>query len=176
MATNTVDSGQRVLLLCKKSGTEHEKPVGNICERRDEKGYTSKDNTVKKTPKGKTLVTASNQDKMMELMLASMSSFTEKLTAMEERISGLTNKSQEAGETSTTRKSRSREKLKQRDNSEETQGLAFSTLHTIVQLDEGISYSHVFPDTKALVHMVRITWTPRELHSSVIFACTVINT
>ena len=50
MASNVTEPGQKVLLSCKKCGTEHEKPTGNKCERlkldkleRDEKREVSKD-------------------------------------------------------------------------------------------------------------------------------------
>ena len=82
------------MLACKKCGTEHEKPTGNKCERfkmeKEEKKDNTKEQSVKKTPKSKPSTSGSSQDKMMELMLASMSSVTEKLAAMEERITGLT--------------------------------------------------------------------------------------
>ena len=132
MASTDTEPGQKVLLSCKKCGTEHEKPTGNKCERlkldkleRDEKRDVSKDASAKKTPKGKSVANTSNQDKMMEIMLASMSTFTEKLTAMEERITGLT-KVKEDGESS-VRKSRSREK-KKRESIDESQQPTFTYL------------------------------------------------
>ena len=151
MASTVTETGQKVLLSCKKCGTEHEKPTGNKCERLkldksecDEKWDVSKDASAKKTPKGKSVAYTSNQDKMMEIMLASMSTFTKKLTAMEERITGLTN-GKEEGESS-ARKSRSREK-KKRKSIDESQEPTFMSPHPVLQSDEGVSYSCVFSDT-----------------------------
>ena len=151
MASQATEGGQKALFSCKKCGTDHEKPIGNKCERLkldkmecEEKRDLSKEGSVKKTYKGKTTVSTTNQDKMMEAMLASMTSFTEKLSAMEERISSLT-KVRDSGETS-VRKSHSREK-KWRESADESQEPTFVTPHPVVQSDEGISYSRVFPDT-----------------------------
>ena len=151
MASNATEGGQKALLSCKKCGTDHEKPIGNKCEKlkldkleRDKKRDLSKETIGKKTPKSKSTVNLASQDKMMEAMLASMSSFTEKLTAMEERISGLT-KVQEVDET-TVRKSRSREK-KKRESTEESHEPKFATPHPVLQPEEGVSYSRVFSDT-----------------------------
>ena len=151
MTSNATDGGQKALLSCKKCGTDHEKPIGNKCEKlkldkleRDEKRDLSKEAIGKKMPKSKSTVNLASQDKMMEAMLASMSSFTEKLTAMEERISRLT-KVQEVGET-TVRKSRSREK-KRRESTEESHEPTFATPHPVLQSEEGVSYSCVFSDT-----------------------------
>ena len=136
MASQATESGQKALLSCKKCGTDHEKPIGNKCERlkldkmeREEKRDLSKEGNVKKTPKGKSTAASNNQDKMMEAMLASMTSFTEKLSAMEERISSLAIV-QDGGETS-VRKSCSREK-KWRKSADESQEPTFATLHPVV--------------------------------------------
>ena len=55
MATNM--STDKNVLLCKKCGLEHERPVGSKCERgkaiKGEKRDTSKETTVRKTPCGK---------------------------------------------------------------------------------------------------------------------------
>ena len=144
------------MLACKKCGTEHEKPTGNKCERfkmdKEEKKDNTKEQSVKKTPKNKPSTSGSSQDKMMELMLTSMSSVTEKLAAMEERITGLTEKSHDMiQESSSSRKSRSREKSKKRESSDERQNIF--TTHSVIQSDTGIAYSKVFPDTAvALKH------------------------
>ena len=80
----------------------------------------------------------------MEIMLAPMSTFTEKLTAMEERITGLT-KAKDDGESS-VRKSRSSEK-KKRESIDESQEPTFTSPHPVLQSEEGVSYSRVFSDT-----------------------------
>ena len=57
------------MLACKRCGTEHEKPVGNRCERlkvdKNEKKDSTKEQAVKKTPKSKTVSAGPSQDKMM---------------------------------------------------------------------------------------------------------------
>ena len=142
----------RICLLARSVGLN----IKNKCERfkmdKEEKKDTIKEQSVKKTPKSKPSTSGSSQDKMMELMLASMSSFTEKLAAMEEHITGLTEKSQENTQESTSnRKSRSREKSKKREHSDERQSI--QTTHAVIQSDTGIAYSKVFPDTAvALKH------------------------
>ena len=154
MASIATDGGQKALLSCKKCGTDHEKPIGNKCEKlkldkleRDEKRDLSKDTAGRKMPKSKSTANPTSQDKIMEAMLASMSSFTEKLTAMEERISVLT-KVQGDGE-NIVRKSRSREK-KKRDSTDESHEPTFATPHPVLQSEEGVSYSHVFSDTAVM--------------------------
>ena len=140
------------ILACKKCGTEHEKPVRNRCERlkgdKDEKKDNNKELTVKKTPKGKAASAGSSQDKMMELMLSSMSSFSEKLAAMEERISSLADKPQESVQEPHLRKSRSREKSKKREQSEDRLDTVAANL---VQSDTGVTHAKVFPDTAVVL-------------------------
>ena len=140
------------MLACKKCGTEHEKPVGNKCEHlkidKDEKKDSTKDQVVKKTPKGKAASAGPSQDKMMELMLALMSSFSEKLAAMEERISSLADKPQESVQESHSRKSRLREKSKKCEQSEDRQD---SYVPNLVQSDTGVTYSKVFSDTAVVL-------------------------
>ena len=67
MATNM--STDKNVLMCKKCGLEHERPVGSKCERgksiKDEKRDTSKETTVRKTPRGKG-TDMSSQEKILE--------------------------------------------------------------------------------------------------------------
>ena len=149
-----VTNSHEDMLTCKKCGTEHEKPVGNKCDRikmdKEEKKDANKEQLVKKTPKSKPSTSAQPQDKMMELMLASMSSFTEKLAAMEERITGLTERPQEnLQEPAGVCKPRSREKSKKREPSDER--LNIQTTHAVIQSDTGVSYSKVCPDTAVVL-------------------------
>ena len=60
MASQATEVGQKALLSCKKCGMDHEKPIGNKCERhkldkmeQEEKRDVSKEGNVRKTPKGK---------------------------------------------------------------------------------------------------------------------------
>ena len=78
--------------LCKKCGIEHERPVWVKCERnkpttKDEKKDPVKD--VKKTLKNKSVNETSSQDKMLVVVLATMSYFTDKLTSMESHFIAL---------------------------------------------------------------------------------------
>ena len=99
-------------------------------------------------PKGKAASAGPSQDKMMELMLSSMSSFSEKLAAMEERISSLADKPQESVQESHPCKSCSREKSKKREPSEDRLDTVASNL---VQTDTGVTYAKVFPDTAVVL-------------------------
>ena len=91
MATNM--STDKNVLMCKKCGLEHECPVGSKCERgkaiKDEKRDTSKETTVRKTPRGKGTDMSSHK-KILETVMSTMTTFTDKLNSMEERLSGLT--------------------------------------------------------------------------------------
>ena len=67
MTSQATESGQKALLSCKKCGTDHEKPIGNKCERlkldkmeREEKRDLSKEGNVKKTPKWKSTAASNN--------------------------------------------------------------------------------------------------------------------
>ena len=87
---------------------------------------------------------------MMELMLASISSFTEKLAAKEECISGLAEKIQESTrESHSVHKSHSREKSKKDETSDDRQDTY--TSHPVIQSDSGNAYSKVFPDTAVVL-------------------------
>ena len=77
MATNM--STDKNVLLCKKCGSEHKRPVGSKCERgkviKDEKRDTSKETTVRKTPRGKG-TDRSSHEKMLETVMSTMTTFT----------------------------------------------------------------------------------------------------
>ena len=84
----------KTLLPCKKCGGEHDKPVGSKCNRqkvpKDKKRDTSKETVTEKTPHGKASSEFPSQEKILEVMMTTMSSFSEKLEAMEEHLTGLT--------------------------------------------------------------------------------------
>ena len=95
MATNVAADAlpKPGMTFCKKCSFEHEKPVGNKCERskqvakETEKRDSSRESLpVKKTPKGKV---GESPDKMLDLVLNTMTNVTEKLSAMDDRITGL---------------------------------------------------------------------------------------
>ena len=111
------DSGNtdKSMCLCKKCGETHEKPIDNKCEKtktlKDEKRDSSKEST-KKTPQSKAHESSPN-DKVLDFAMSTMRSFTEKLSAKEEKISGLSYRmdvTPTALQTASTRKSRSRDK------------------------------------------------------------------
>ena len=83
-------STEKTLLSCKKCGEFHEKPINSKCDRaklKDEKRDTSHENTGKKTPRVKTHTEPANQEKMQ-----TMTGFSDKLSAMEAKITGLTSR------------------------------------------------------------------------------------
>ena len=51
---------------------------------KDEKRDSSKESSVKKTPRGKSTPEVSSQEKMLEVVMTMMSSFSEKLEVMEQ--------------------------------------------------------------------------------------------
>ena len=89
-------SGQdKTLLQCKKCGEGHSKPINAKCERlkesRDEKRDASREHSsTKKTPCNK--CSESGSEKMFDLVMSIMSTFIEKLNAMEARITGLSSR------------------------------------------------------------------------------------
>ena len=153
MATNA----DKPLCLCKKCGEIHDKPLHGKCERnknKEEKRYQSHEHSTKKTPQGKTLIDNS-QEKMLDMVIQTMTGFTDKLTAMEEKISGLSSRVDSSkGETSTTKhQSRSCEKGKRMElfAEREDETSLFSPLETPQAGNENSTYSQTFPDTAVLV-------------------------
>ena len=148
---------ERNILSCKKCGGDHEKPVGSKCDRakvvKDDKRDSSKETPVKRTPKGKGAGETSTQDKMLETMLSTMNSFSEKLMAMEQKISGFAGpgESSRSG-TSVIRKSRSREKIRRIEISDDEDELSFiSPEREVVQAKDGTTFAKVFADTAVAV-------------------------
>ena len=148
---------ERSILSCKKCGGDHEKPVGSKCDRpkvgKDDKRDSSKETPVKRTPKGKGAGETSTQDKMLETMLSTMNSFSEKLMAMEQRISGLAapGESSRSG-TSVIRKSRSREKIRRIEISDDEDKPSFlSPEREVVQAKDGTTFAKVFADTAVAI-------------------------
>ena len=158
MATNIPASTN--VSYCKKCSMDHERPVGNKCERKiiskDEKRDTSKD-SVKKTPKSKGSVEPS--EKIYEMMMSTMSSFIDKLSAMENRISGIASRLDEPNlvQRSTGRKSHSHSKRRQ---PEEDDGHTFtSPARDLVQTQDGSIFQKTFADTAV---MLKIPDTPAK--------------
>ena len=142
--------------FCKKCTVEHERPVGAKCERsrsvmKDEKKDPVKE--VKKTPKTKPANETSSQDKMLDAVLATMSSFTDKLTSMESRLTGLASRLNEtSSQKAPSRKSCARDQSKKRETPDEDDTPLFSSPGgTFVRNDAGDSYLKTFPDTAVLV-------------------------
>ena len=160
MATNSSAATLNVS-YCKKCAVDHERPVGNKCDKkivpREEKRDASKDN-MKKTPKSKGSVEPS--EKMYEMMMSTMSSFTDKLSAMENRISGLASQFDDPNLTqrSTGRKSRSHSKRRKTD--EDDINTLTSPVRDLVQAQDGSLFQKTFPDTAV---MIKIPDTPAKL-------------
>ena len=129
MATNVATDAlpKPGMTFCKKCSLEHEKPVGNKCERSKQaaKEMEKRDSSceslpVKKTPKGKV---GELQDKMLDLVLNTMTNVTEKLSAMDDRITGLASHIDATPAKASTRKSRLREQSKRRGVTEAEEAL-----------------------------------------------------
>ena len=147
MATNMF--ADKNILMCKKCGVEHECSVGSKCERgksmKDEKRDTSKETTVRKTPRGKG-TDMSSQEKMLEAVISTMTNFTEKLNSMEERLSGLSSRldTPATSQKTVSRKSRSQEKVKRIEISDDYEKTSATTGLTTVS-EDGTIYSQTFP-------------------------------
>ena len=162
----SVTTSEKALPHCKKYNELHDKPVNNKCERfkatKDEKRDVSRESATKKTPKNKVSTDNAQGDKMLDLVLNTMSSFTEKLKAMEVQILGLTSRMNSESVVTPVRKSRSREKSKRLDTlqvSEERGGL-FSTGAKDYQT---VHSSHKHSLTR--LSLSRLTQSRRELRS-----------
>ena len=108
---------EKSLFSFKKCSDSHKKPIISKCDRikaKKEKQDTSHEHVAKKTPRSKSFSEHSGQDKMLELVMQTMSGFSEKLTAMEAQISDLSSGTDMViGETANSkRQSHSREKTK----------------------------------------------------------------
>ena len=91
-------------------------------------------------------------EKMLDMVMATMMSVTEKVSAMDDRITGLA-LCIEPTQAKSARKSRSREHTKRREVSDHEEALFGSPLNTSVIHDGGTSYSQIFADTAvALKH------------------------
>ena len=153
--------------FCKKCALYHERPVGTKCERsktiaRDEKKDPVKD--VKKTPKNKLGNETSSQDKMLDAVLATMSSFTDKLTSIESCLMGLASRLDEpSGQKATGRKSCAREHSKKREPPDEDDTPLFSSPSGgIVKSDAGDAYLKTFPDTAVLLKTAATPARPKK--------------
>ena len=147
MATNVTMDKQ--IVLCKKCGIDHERLVGSKCEKvktsKEEKRDTSKE-AVRKTPRGKG-GDVSSQEKMVELMMSTMTNFTDKLNTMDERISGLTSRldNPSVSQKPVSRKSRSCEKIKRiKISDDDEKAPCTSSLTTVAE--DGTIYSTMIPD------------------------------
>ena len=84
------NNSDKTLFACTKCGGEHDNPVGSKCDRqkvgKEEKWDSSKESGVKKTPRGKSTPEVLPQEKILEVMTTTMSSFSEKL-----EVNGATN-------------------------------------------------------------------------------------
>ena len=91
----SVNTADKSLPQCKKCGDSHDKPINNKCERvkhKEEKRDTSRETSTRKTPKSKVTNEISQEDRVLDLVMNTMSTFTDKLSAMEAKISGLSSR------------------------------------------------------------------------------------
>ena len=162
-------SGQdKTLLQCKKCGDAHSKPINAKCEKvketKDEKKDGSKEHmSAKKTPRTKSC--EGSNDKVLDLVMSTMSTFTAKLNAVEARLTGLSSRVEDTPFQSEKRKSRSRDKTKRIEISDEEEEVNLQTVtsHPIVTLEDRTRYTQVFPDTAV---MSKITATPARAKKS----------
>ena len=156
-------SGQeKTLLHCKKCGDAHSKPINAKCDKvketREEKRDVSREHSsTKKTPCNKS--SDSGNDKMLDLVMSTMSTFTEKLNAMEARLTGLSSCVESTPMQGETWKSRSRDKVKRIEISDEDNEMSLQTVTSrpTVTLEDGTAYIQVFADTAV---MTRASATP----------------
>ena len=173
MATNVGQDSlpQPAISYCKKCNIEHEKPVGAKCEKmaQEEKRDSSCDNvTVKKTPKSKG--TGETNKKMLDMVMATMTSVTEKLSAMNKMITRLA-LCIEPTPAKAARKSCSWEHTKRREVSDHEEALFGSPLNTSVIHDGGTSYSQVFADTAVALKLTEIPARTKKLKSDGVAGC-----
>ena len=162
-------SGQdKTLLQCKKCGDAHSKPNNAKCnkvkETRKEKWDISREHSsTKKTPLNKS--SDSGNGKMLDLVMSTMSTFTEKLNAMEARLTGLSSRGESTPMQGETRKSRSRDKVKRIEISDEDDDMSSQTVTSCltVTLGDGTAYTQVFAD---IAVMTRINATPARAKKS----------
>ena len=111
---------------------------------KEEKKDNTKEQSVKKTPKSKPSTSGSSQDKMMELMLASMSSVTEKFSRDGGTYYGfdrnLMTLYKNPPVVANLVHVRSRRKC---ESSDERQNIL--TTHSVIQSDTGVAYSKSVP-------------------------------
>ena len=149
---------------CKKCDQVHDKPVGAKCSRVREDKPTSQEPSVssKKTPKKND----DSSDKPMDVVLATMASFSEKLDSMEQRISSLASKSDQS-----SRKSRSREKTKRSETTSSTEDIHGITApqQDIVMGADGGTFNRVFSDTAVAVKPSATPARPKKLKQDLDF-------
>ena len=139
-------SGQdKTLLQCKKCGDAHSKPINAKCnkvkETREKKRDVSREHpSTKKTPRNKS--SDSGNDKMLDLVMSTMSTFTEKLNTMEARLTGLSSRIESTPMQGETRKSRSHDKVKHIEISDEDDEMSSQTVTSrpTVTLEDGTAY------------------------------------
>ena len=135
----SVNVPDKSLPQCKKCGDSHDKPINNRCERvkqKEEKRDTSRENSARKTPKSKITNEISQGDKVLDLVINTLSTFTDKLSAMEEKISGLSSHMDNVPTATPARKSHSREKSKRAQTLDSTEG---QDLADFVNVQDGMT-------------------------------------
>ena len=94
----------------------------------------------------------SSQEKILETVMSTMTNFTEKLNSMEERLSGLTSHldTPATSHKTVSRKSRSREKVKRIEISDDNEKTPVTTGLATVS-EDGTIYSQTFPDVAVAI-------------------------
>ena len=122
-----------------------------VKEVREEKRDVSREHSsTKKTPRSKT--SDSGNNKMLDFVMSTMSTFTGKLNAMEARLMGLSSRIESTPMQVETRKSRSHDKVKRIEISDEDEEVASQTATSrpTVTLKDGTAYTQVFAGTAVI--------------------------
>ena len=99
---------------------------------------------------------------MLDLVMNTMNNVTEKLTAMDDRITGLASRIDTTPAKTISRKSRSREQSKRRGVTDTEEALFASSTGVSVIQEGGTSYSQVFPDTAVALKPITTPARPKK--------------
>ena len=134
----------------------------------------SRDNVcAKKTLKGKA---PDSHEKMLDLMMNTMTNMTEKLAAMDEHINGMASYIKVTPAKSTTPKSHSLEQTKRREMADAEEPLFASPTNTTAGIQEGgTTYSQVFPDTAAALKPLTTPARAKKRKSTLDLGITPLN-
>ena len=115
-----------------------------------------------------------SHEKMLDLVMNTMNNVTEKLTAMDDRITGLASRIDTPAKT-VSKKSCSREQSKRRGVTDTEEALFASPTGVSVIQEGGTSYSQVFPDTAVALKPVTTPARPKKQKHTLDLGLTPLN-